>query len=85
MGYEKWSDSVFLGYNYYENFLVFLLFLPVFRVIWKTKYTILLSEFPSKTYVNTDFGDGIPLRPKNYQTQVNLYHMFQKQQYLPLE
>ena len=62
LGYEIRSDSVFLGYNYYENFLVFLLFLPVFRVIWKTKYTILLSEFPSKTYVKTNFVDGIPLR-----------------------
>ena len=61
LGYEKWSDSAFLGYNYYENLLVFLCFLPGFWVIWKTKYTVLLSECPSKTYVKTDFGDGIPL------------------------
>ena len=68
LGYEKWSDSTFLGYNYYKNFSVFLLFLPVFWVIWNTKYTVLLSEFPSKTYMKTDFGDGIPLSIKPHQT-----------------
>lgn len=61
VGYVKWSDSAFLGYNYYENLSVFLFFLPVIQVIWKTKYTILFSECPSKTYVKIFFGDGIPL------------------------
>ena len=63
LGYKKWSDSVFLGYNYYENFPVFAFFLPVFKAIWKTNYIISLNKLPSTTYVKTVFNDGIPLTP----------------------
>ena len=58
---EKWSDSGFLACNYYEEFSVFLYFLPDFWFIQKTIYIRLVSESPFTTYVKTVLNDRIPL------------------------